>query len=82
MVILNKIWLAISTPNELLLNIITIPIFLIESYLMLSLFTAILNINCYKKQKIIYILLTSFVSILSNYILPDVINILINYIFQ
>ena len=80
MELLNNLWIALSTPNENLLNIITIPFFLLEAFLMLSLFTSILNIRASKKQKIIYILSTSIVSIISTYFLPSVVNVFSNYI--
>ena len=57
MEILTNIWNALSTENAELLTFITSPLLLVESYLILSLFSNLLNINCTKKQKTIYILL-------------------------
>ena len=63
MKVFNNIWLAISTPNELLVNIIAIPAMLLENFLIMTLFTAILDIKPVRSQKIIYVLssLISFV---------------------
>ena len=71
MEILNNIWMALSTPNEGLLNVITIPLFFVENYLILTLFISILNFNATKKQKINYVLLTSLISIMSMYFMPN-----------
>lgn len=79
MEILNNLWLAVSTPNETLMNIMTIPLILIEGYLIFSLFTSILNISSSKKQSITCISLFSSIAIFSTYVLPDVFNIFFNY---
>ena len=80
MEILNNLWLAISMPNEVLINIISVPLFLFENFIMLLLFTSILNISASRRQKIIYVLLMFCVSILSNYVLSNVFNIFFNYL--
>ena len=54
MEVLNNIWTAISTPNEGLVNILLIPAGILENFLMLLLFSAILNISSNKKQKLIF----------------------------
>lgn len=79
MEILNNIWTAISTPNELLINMIAIPATIIENFLVLLLFSSILKVSFSKKQKIIYILLTSVVSLFSMNLIPSPFNIIINY---
>lgn len=45
MEILNNIWMAVSTPNESLINIIAIPAVIIENFLIMSLFISILHIS-------------------------------------
>ena len=80
MEIFNNLWMVISTPNEGLMNIMTIPLILIESYLTLLLFTSILNISSLKKQNIYCVLLISCIGIFSKYVLPDVFNIIFNYL--
>lgn len=77
----NMIWNAISTPNETLINIISIPLaFFIEIPLTFYLITSIFKINYCKKQKYIYIIAVSFVTLLSMFILENPYNILFNYI--
>ena len=82
MEVLNNIWTAISTPNEGLVNILTIPLFFVESYLIMTLFLSMLNINVSNKQKLIYLTIVTFIGIISMLILPNPLNIFINYIFM
>ena len=82
MEVLNNIWIAISTPNEELVNILLIPAGIIENYLMLLLFSNILNIESSRNQKLIYILLMSFVSLLTIHVIPNPFNLIINYGFM
>ena len=79
MEILNNLWMAISTPNEVLMNIIAVPAVVIENFLILSLFTAILNINPSRKQQLSYILIMTFVTVLTLFIIPSPFNVFINY---
>lgn len=78
---LNAVWTAITTTNEELINIISIPLFFIENALAMLLFTNLLNIKTTKKQKIIYICASSLLSVLSKYIIPDPFNTIINITF-
>lgn len=82
MEVLNNIWMAISTPNEGLINILTIPLFFVEYFLTMTLFLSILNIKATRKQKIIYVLLMGFISIADSYLIPNPINILLNYLMM
>lgn len=79
MEILNNIWMAISTPNEILINIIAIPGTIIENIVLLYLFLSILNISSSIKQKVTYITLMSIVSLITMYFIPSPFNIFINY---
>ena len=79
--ILNNIWTAISTPNELLINILLIPLsFFIETPLSLKLFSSALNISPIKKQKICYIVLISLTSLFTSYFVNAPFNLILNYI--
>ena len=82
MEVLNNIWMAISTPNEGLINILTIPLFFVEYFLTMTLFLSILNIKATRNQKIIYVLLMGFISIADSYLIPNPINILLNYLMM
>ena len=81
MEILNNIWLALSTPNETLLNIIFIPSALVENYLTLILFIYIFDISANSKQKLQYVILTSCISIFSIIFVSNPFNVILNYFF-
>lgn len=66
MEILQTIWTALTTSNEELIQIISIPLTFLEFYLYMLLFTTILNVPRSKKQTIIAIFTIPIVSILLN----------------
>lgn len=76
----NNLWVAISTPNEALISILTMPLFFVEVFLVMYLFIYIADIKTTNKNKFIYTLLASFVSIITNLFMPSPFNIFINYI--
>lgn len=80
MEILNNIWTALSTPNEGLINILSIPFTLIEIYLGMLLFVNILNIKANNKQKIIYVILSSIEALITNNFIPAPYNMFLNYL--
>ena len=91
MEIFQTIWMALTTPNEGLINILSIPLTIIEAVIGMLLFITILDIQSNKKQKLIYILLMSFLSMIANtpllYDVSKFINailwpILVIYIFK
>lgn len=82
MEILNNIWLAISTPNEGLLNMLFIPLAFIENFLIITLYLTLLNASVSLKQKAIYTLLISVLGFLTQLFIPNPFNIFINYFLQ
>lgn len=80
MEILNNIWMAISTPNEGLVNVIVSLGSFVENFLIISIFITTLEITSNKKQKLICLLLMSFISIFTMYLVPSPFNTLLNYI--
>ena len=82
MELLNNIWNALTTPNECLINILSIPFTMIEVYLSTLLFTSLLNISTQKYQRFIYVLLISFIGILATFIIPNPFNLVINYLLM
>lgn len=78
--ILNDIWLAISTPNQTLIQIILIIGMFIEPTIILSLFTALLNQKATFKQSLLYVLINSIIGIITLFFIPSPFNIFINYI--
>ncbi len=80
MEILNNIWMALTTPNQELVNILLIPMSVIENFLTMLLFLSIFSMKTTQKQKIIYVVTGSIISLLSVYIIPNPINILFDYL--
>ena len=79
--ILNNIWLALSTPNEELRCMLSIPfIFLIEMPLSFYLICNLLNIKYTKKEKYVYILSTATIAVVATYCMSWPYNIVFNYV--
>lgn len=79
MEILNNIWVALSTPNEGLLNVLSIPLYFVENLLTMYLFLNLTKITSTRKQQITYIILMSVLSIITISVIPSPFNIYINY---
>lgn len=79
-VLLNNVWMALTMPNEGLINILSIPLMLIESYLSLLLFANILDLKVSSKQKMFYMLLASLEGFLTMKFLPLPYNTFINFL--
>ena len=77
---LNNIWMAISTPNEILINILLIPASFIENYLIMLLFSSILKISISKKQQLLYVFIMSLSGLLITFSFDNPYNLFINYI--
>ena len=80
MEILQTIWTALTTENEMLISIISIPMTILEITISTLLFTTVLNIQSNKKQKFKYILSFSLVAIISLYFIPTPYNTFVNLI--
>ena len=78
--LLNNIWIALSTENPALMNILVIPLNILECYLSMEIFLTIFNIKVTKKQAFKYILSVFIVSRLSDNFILSPLNILINYL--
>ncbi len=77
---LQTIWTALTTENEVLTSLLVTPLTFIEAYIIMLLFTTILNINSTKKQKIFYVIAMSLCSILSKMIILNPFNSFFNII--
>lgn len=79
---LQVIWRSLTTPNEglsaIIFNDFGIPFIFIEMTLDMLLFTVILNINSTKKQRILFVVLSSIASCISNVILNKPYSIYLN----
>lgn len=67
MEMLNNIWIALSTENVELVDFMLIILGFIESFLILMLFVNLLNIKCSRKQKILYIILSSLCTLMNKW---------------
>lgn len=77
---LNNIWIALSTENPELLNVLLFFAGIIENYLSMKIFLTIFNVKASKKQVFLYVIPTVIISLLSaNFILAPF-NIILNYI--
>lgn len=81
MELLNNIWNAISTPNQGLINIIMLIGCLVEIILSFLLFSELLGINSTRKQKIIYICISTIESFIFMRFIPSPFNSFANLIF-
>lgn len=78
--VLNNIWLALSTPNEELRRILSIPfLFFIEMPLSFYLICNLFNIKYTKKEKYIYIVSTAIIAVIATYCMCWPYNIIFNY---
>ena len=80
MEILQTIWNALITENTTLTNILTSFLMFIELTVSMLLFTYILNIPSTEKQKTLYVLILSFIGILTLWFIPTYYNTFINLI--
>lgn len=79
MEILNNLWMVLSTPNEFNKKLIVSPLTFLEMYIAMALFLTILNIPTNRKNKILYVILTTLITIIGSFLIPTPLNILINY---
>jgi len=77
---LNNIWIALNSENLFLMNIIGIPMQIIESFLSMQIFLTIFNVKASKKQILWYVLITSIISRLSANFIVTPFNVILNYI--
>lgn len=80
MELLNNIWNALTTPNEMLTSLLTIPLFFIENLLILYLILSIFKLEITRKMKILYVIVSSLIGIFSNFLIPEPVNMIFNYI--
>ena len=80
MEIFQTIWTALTTENELLTNLLYLPVMLIESSINTLLFTTLLNINISKRQRIRYIIIVSFVLYLTGIFISNPLKSCINFV--
>ena len=80
---INNIWGALTVPNEGLINIIALPLYFVEAYIFMLIFTTFLNISCTNQQKLSYVACIGIISILNKLIITQpTIQILSNLIIS
>ena len=76
--IFQMIWSALTTPNEMLLKILSIPLTFLEFYISMLYFTSILNIETTKKSKLLYVLIHGIIANMVAFLLPSSYSVFIN----
>lgn len=71
MEIFQTIWTALTTPNEILTKILSIPLVFLEAFTSMLFFTTVLNIQANKKQKLKYVLYLGVLTNLFGFVIPN-----------
>lgn len=82
MEIFSNIWNVLTTENELLTKILTIPTIPIEVSISFFIIITILKIDFTKKQKYLYLLVFSLISITTKFLITSPYNIIVNYLLM
>lgn len=80
MEIFQTVWTVLTTENAKVIDLISIPLIFVEGYILMLLFTTLLNISTTRKQKISYVVLISCVSFISRLVIPYPYNTYLNVI--
>ena len=80
MEILQTIWSALLTQNEGIINILLVPLAIIEAIVSMLLFSTLLNISATKKQSVLYVILATTFSTISRVFIPTPYRTFINII--
>ncbi len=79
MELLHNLWNVLITEDKDLTKYISLSLTFIEVYVTFKLFTTVLNISYTAKQRNIYFLCMSIITILSTLFLPEFINLIVRY---
>ena len=77
---LNNIWMALSTPYEGLVKIMSVPLIFIEIPLSLYLIISIFNLKTTRKQNMLFIGIMISLGIITMYCFTSPLNIIFNYV--
>ena len=80
MELINNIWIALTTPNELNTMLLTLPLAFVEFFVFMKIFLVFLQIQSSKKQQLLYVILATTSSILSKLFIPAPYNVFLNYL--
>ena len=67
----NTIIQTLTTPNEWMTNVICSPLIIVEAIIGMLLFTTILNIKVSMKQKVLYVIIISILSLINRFFVPN-----------
>lgn len=74
----NAVWTALTTTNEELIKVLSIPCNFIEITVTMLLFTTLLKIETTRKQRIIYVICFSILSFCINLFIPSTYRAILN----
>ena len=77
---LQTIWSALTTQNELLFKIISIPLNYLDAFICMIYFSSLLNIHTTNKRKLIYVLSYGTIGIIINFLVPTSYSVFVNII--
>lgn len=77
---LQMIWSALTSENEMLFNLIAIPLNYLDAYIGMLFFTIVLNIETNTRRKIIYVLIYGTISNFITFFIPASYKIFLNMI--
>ena len=80
MEIFQTIWTTLTTENIELIKILSIPLSILEAYIIMLLITTILDLSATKKQRILYITFLACSAYLTKFIIPNPYNTFLNII--
>ena len=80
MEILQTIWTALTTENELLIKLQGIPLVYIEAALTILISNSLLDLKLSKKQILLFVLIIPTISNITTFISPEPIKVIINLI--
>ena len=78
--ILQTIWTAMTTQNELLVKILLIPLSYLDAFVVMLFFTSILNINSNIKNKLLYVLIYGSIGTIITFLVPVSYAVYINIV--
>ncbi len=82
MELFSNIWNILTTENEMITKLFTIPTIPIEAWLVFLLIKTFIKIELNKKQIIYYILILSLITLITKFIIPSPYNIFLNYLLM
>lgn len=78
MEILNNIWMILTTSNKFYRDLCISPFIFVETYIITTLTLTLLNITPSKKNKTLYVIISSLIMIIGSFLIPNPLNVFIN----